>query len=67
MGVHMGREPGGARGAGGPGDGPVRLRIEAARRFVDMLADSGEPVRWGEVTVHIADGRLRLEIRRHYR
>ena len=63
----MEREPGGARGNRRGSDGPVRLRIEAARRFVDMLADSGEPVRFGEVTVHIVDGRLRLEIRKYYR
>jgi hypothetical protein len=42
-------------------------RIRAARRFLEDLADSGELVRFGHVTVHISEEGLWVEIRKTFK
>ena len=42
-------------------------RIAVARRFIAALADSGEAVRFGEITVHVHEGRVWLEVRKTFK
>ena len=42
-------------------------RVAVARRFIAALADSGEAVRFGEITVHVHEGRVWLEVRKTFR
>jgi len=41
--------------------------LAAARRFLESLAESGEPVQYGQITVHVFEGRLWLEVRKTFK
>ena len=55
-----------SEGTGGPGEGDGR-KMAAARELVECLAELGEPVRFGQITIHVAEGRVWLEIRKTYK
>ena len=58
-----------SRGVGARG-GLVKAeggRIAAARRFLEVLEQAGEPVLYGQITIHIAEGRLWLEVRKTFK
>ena len=57
----------------GPGDtgkhdgGVAEGGLAAARRFMQSLAEWGELVRFGEVTIHVREGRFWIEIKKTYK
>ena len=60
----MSRENGGTRAGLAREEGG---KLGAARRFLQLLAESGELVVFGQVTVHVTEGRLWLEVRKTFK